>query len=50
VAGTWRVAGGVLEVALFAEAGKIPATKLASESARLAAFLGTELSIAIRRA
>lgn len=49
VAGTWQAAGGVLDVALFAESGEIPAAALASESARIGAILGSELRLAIRQ-
>jgi hypothetical protein len=48
VAGTWRAARGVLDVALFTEAGEIRRAALASESARVGAFLGADLRLVVR--
>jgi Winged helix DNA-binding domain len=48
VAGTWEASGSVLDVTLFQEAGAVSAVGLDAEAARIAAFLGTSLRVAVR--
>ena len=48
VAGTWQTTGEVLEVALFAEAGRVSAEALEAETARIAALRGAALTLSVR--
>lgn len=48
VAGTWEANGSVLNVTLFQEAGAVSAAGIDAEAARVAAFLGTSLRVAVR--
>jgi Winged helix DNA-binding domain len=47
LAGTWTVREARLEVTWFEESGRVPRTALATESARLGAFLGRSLEVSL---